>query len=109
MNSAVAEKSTQQRVFDQLRLIRSANVGPVSYIQRIRRFGSAGLALEAIPDLAQVGGGRVPKIADVSAIDAELQQILALNAEMLILGEKNYPTLERAAGFNLSWSIIAFG
>jgi DNA processing protein len=38
-----------------LRLIRSENVGPVTYFQLIARFGSAERALSAIPDLAARG------------------------------------------------------
>ena len=43
-----------QEAFDRLRLIRSDNIGPVTYQQLIRRFGSAARALEAIPDLAMM-------------------------------------------------------
>lgn len=93
MNSSVSELNREQTAFHQLRLIRSANIGPVTYIQMIRRFGSAELALEAIPDLAKRGGGRVPKIADSKSIENELSRIYALNAELLFLGDRNYPQL----------------
>ena len=43
-----------------LRLIRSDNIGPVTYFQLLARFGSAEAALAAIPDLAARGGGRAP-------------------------------------------------
>ena len=46
-----------QEQFDQLRLIRSPNIGPVSYRQLMGRFGSAKAALEALPDLVRRGGG----------------------------------------------------
>ena len=45
-----------QEQFDKLRLIRSPNIGPVSYRQLIGRFGSAKAALEALPDLVRRGG-----------------------------------------------------
>ena len=35
-----------------LRLIRSENVGPVTFRELIRRFGNAGDALAAVPELA---------------------------------------------------------
>ncbi len=47
-----------QTQFDQLRLIRSPNIGPVSYRQLMARFGSARAALEALPDLISRGGGK---------------------------------------------------
>ncbi len=39
-----------------LRLIRSDNVGPIIFGQLLQRFGSAGEALAALPDLARRGG-----------------------------------------------------
>lgn len=77
--------------FNRLRLIRSANIGPVSYAQLLMRFGSAGAALEALPDLARRGGGRLPKIADTAAIDAEMAAVERLGAAYLFLGESAYP------------------
>ena len=82
-----------QDAFDRLRLVRSENVGPVTYRQLIRRFGSAARALEAIPDLAARGGGRSPRIADARQIEAEMQAIDALGARMLFLGDPAYPSL----------------
>src|SRR5260370_42639771 len=41
---------------DWLRLIRTENVGPVTFYQLLHRFGSAGAALEALPRLANRGG-----------------------------------------------------
>ncbi|ATW04760.1 DNA-processing protein DprA [Sphingorhabdus sp. YGSMI21] len=82
-----------QEAFDRLRLIRSENIGPVTYQQLIRRFGTAARALEAIPDLAARGGGRSPRIADARRIDAELQSIRNLGAECLFLGDAAYPVL----------------
>ena len=41
-----------------LRLIRSENVGPVTFRQLVNHFGSAAAALEALPELARRGGAR---------------------------------------------------
>lgn len=62
--------STDQ--FDRLRLIRSANIGPVTYRQLIERFGSATKALEALPDLVMRGGGRGAMLADPRVIEREM-------------------------------------
>ena len=42
----------QDEAFARIRLLRSPNVGPVSYAQLLRRFGDAQTAIEALPDLA---------------------------------------------------------
>ena len=84
--------ATDDRVA-RLRLIRSANVGPVTYFQLLSRFGSAGAALRAIPDLATRGGGRAPRIAPASAVEAEMAAVDRLGARYLFLGEGLYPPL----------------
>ncbi|MEA3003696.1 MAG: processing protein [Sphingomonadales bacterium] len=78
---------------DRLRLIRSENIGPVTYFQLLARFGSAGAALAAIPDLAARGGGRAPKLAGRAAIEREMEQVAKLGARYLFLGQDLYPPL----------------
>jgi DNA processing protein len=51
---------TSTERLDWLRLIRSENVGPVTFRHLIRRFGSAAAALAALPDLAKRGGRAQP-------------------------------------------------
>ncbi len=76
-----------------LRLIRSGNIGPISYRQLIARFGTAEAALKALPDLAARGGGRAPQIADLREIERELSATAKLNARYLFLGDSDYPPL----------------
>ena len=90
MNSRV---DFSQNDFDRLRLIRSANIGPVSYQHLLRRFGNAADALQGLPDLAARGGGRAPKIADQSAIEKELADVRNLGANLLFLGDADFPGL----------------
>ncbi len=80
-------------LFDKLRLIRSDNVGPVTYFQLIARFGSASAALKAIPDLAARGGGRAPRLADPRAVEDEVRAVEKLGARYLFVGEGLYPPL----------------
>lgn len=82
-----------QEAFDRLRLIRSENIGPVTYRQLIKRFGSAARALDAIPDLAARGGGRSPRIADARKIESEMQKIQNCGGRLLFLGDPDYPDL----------------
>ncbi|PKP92344.1 MAG: DNA-protecting protein DprA [Alphaproteobacteria bacterium HGW-Alphaproteobacteria-16] len=79
--------------FSRLRLIRSPRIGPVSYRQLIARFGSAAAALDALPDLAQRGGGRGATIADAGAVRREMATAAKLRARYLFLDEPDYPAL----------------
>jgi DNA processing protein len=76
-----------------LRLIRSDNIGPVTYFQLLARFGSAAAAIEAIPDLAARGGGRAPRLAARTAIEREIETVTRLGARYLFLGQGLYPPL----------------
>lgn len=76
-----------------LRLIRSANIGPVTYRHLLARFGTAAAAIEAIPMLAARGGGRAPVLADPRAIAREMAQVEKLGARYLFLGDARYPGL----------------
>ncbi len=50
---------SQEEAFARIRLLRSLNIGPVSYAQLLRRFGNAVAALEGLPDLGKRGGGNM--------------------------------------------------
>ena len=76
-----------------LRLIRSEQIGAVTYRHLLDRFGSAEKAIEAIPELAARGGGRAPRIATPAEVEKEVVQVERLGARHLFLGEKEYPSL----------------
>ena len=76
-----------------LRLIRSENVGPVTYRQLIARFGTAGAALDALPDLARRGGGKSPKICDTATAERELDVLQGFGAGAIFIGTPEYPQL----------------
>ncbi len=76
-----------------LRLLRSANIGPVTYRHLIARFGTPAAALEALPMLAARGGGRAPAIADLGTIRREIAQVEKLGARHLFLTDTDYPLL----------------
>jgi DNA processing protein len=79
--------------FDRLRLIRSPNIGPVTYRQLMARFGSAAAALEALPDLASRGGKRNFSVCAASDIENEMQATKRAGAEYVFLGDPHYPAL----------------
>lgn len=86
-------RGDDQDVLDRLRLIRSAQIGPVTYGQLMRRFGTAAEALAAIPDLAARGGGKAPRLADPAEIEREVASVERLRARYLFLGQPLYPAL----------------
>lgn len=75
-----------------LRLIRSENVGPVTFRELINHFGSARAALDALPELARRGGARARiRIASEAEVGRELAAARALGARFVALGEADYP------------------
>jgi DNA processing protein len=77
---------------DWLRLIRSENVGPVTFYQLLSRFGSAEAALAALPEIARRGGrGRALSICPRATAERELQQLHAAGARLVAWGEPDYP------------------
>lgn len=78
---------------DWLRLIRSENVGPLTFFRLLDRFGSVATALDALPSLARRGGGRNIRIADRAAADRELAAAERVGARIVAWGEPDYPPL----------------
>jgi DNA processing protein len=76
-----------------LRLIRSEQVGPITFAHLLARFGSAQAAIDAIPDLAARGGGRAPRLAGVSEVEREMERVERFGARYLFLGHDHYPAL----------------
>ncbi|MGY4394877.1 DNA processing protein [Sphingomonas sp. UYAg733] len=76
-----------------LRLIRTAQVGPITYRQLIARFGDAAAAIDALPDIAARGGGRTPVVADRSVAERELAMAAKLGARHLFIDDVDYPVL----------------
>lgn len=77
---------------DWLRLIRSENVGPRTFVRLLERFGSAAAALAALPDLAKRGGRAKPiVICPKGAAEAEMAAAAKLGAVALASCEAAYP------------------
>lgn len=81
----------QEEAFARIRLLRSPNVGPVSYRQLMRRFGDAQAALTALPDLAGKGGAY--RIADEGRVAKEVAAVRAAGARYLFHDSPEYPAL----------------
>ena len=82
---------TQDEAFARIRLLRSANIGPVSYAQLLQRFGSAQEAVEALPDLAARGARRNYQAAPRERIEREVQAARKAGARYLFHDQPDYP------------------
>ena len=87
---------SQAEAFARIRLLRSPNVGPVSYAQLLRRFGCGLAALKALPDLAARGGGRYA-VTPAARIEAEVLAVKRAGARYLFHDSPDYPPLLRQA------------
>lgn len=73
-----------------LRLIRTENVGPVTFRQLLNRFGSAEAALEALPDISAKAGRPMQAISPARAED-EIAGLDRYGARLVAQGEPGYP------------------
>ncbi|GGD95007.1 DNA processing protein DprA [Tsuneonella deserti] len=83
---------SQEEAFARIRLLRSPNIGPVSYRQLLRRFGTAEAAIKALPDLAQRGGAPY-RAASPEGIAEEISQVRRAKARYLFHDQPDYPAL----------------
>lgn len=85
-----------QEFINWIRLIRSENIGPITFHSLIQMFGSATNAIEAIPDMAKYGGRqRKIKIASSEQIEQEIDETHKYGAEFLCSYDKSYPSILR--------------
>lgn len=80
-----------------LRLIRTENVGPSTFLELIKRFGTAERAVEELPALVARSGRKALHIASISQAEAEYAKLTAHGARLVCLGEPDYPAALRAA------------
>jgi len=83
---------TQEEAFAPIRLLRTANVGPVSYRQLLKRFGTAGEALAALPDIAARGGARLQPAPERRIAD-EVAAVKRAGARYLFHDGEDYPPM----------------
>ena len=75
-----------------LRLIRSENVGPITFRELINHFGGADAALAALPELSRKGGrGRPIRICPRDMAEAELAAAAKAGARPLFTIEPGFP------------------
>ncbi len=86
-----ARAMTREEKRNWLRLIRSENVGPVTFYQLLRRFGSATKAVEALPSLAKRGGKKDFKLCTVDQAEQEIKAHADNGCRLIAAGEEEYP------------------
>ncbi|MBA4086809.1 MAG: DNA-protecting protein DprA [Novosphingobium sp.] len=92
MSAAAEATLSRDEAFARIRLLRSPNIGPVSYYQLLRRFGTASAALDALPDLAARGGAPYrPAAAD--RVEREIAAVRKAGARYLFHDGPDYPAL----------------
>ncbi len=94
MNQPRNKTLSQDEKLDWLRLIRSDNVGPITFHRLMDRFGTAGAALDALPELARRGGraGGI-KVFSRAAAEREMEALEPIGARLVARGEPEYPSL----------------
>ncbi len=76
-----------------LRLLRSRRVGPATFRRLIKEHGSAGVALEALPNVARAAGVADYQPYPIEAAQAEMQTGKLAGARLIALGAPDYPPL----------------
>lgn len=75
-----------------LRLIRSENVGPVSFRELINRYGGAADALRALPEITKRAGSKRPiRICPIADAEAELDAAHRIGTAPVFTIEPGYP------------------
>jgi DNA processing protein len=88
MTAAISHKEKTAR----LQLIRTENVGPITYYRLLQRFGTAERALAALPELAKRGGKAKPLVAYAqSAAEDEIARVDKAGAVLLFHNTPEYP------------------
>lgn len=83
---------SQDEAFARIRLLRSPNIGPVSYAMLLARYGTAAEALEALPELGG-GGKRQYRAAAFDKIEREVEGVREALAKYLFHDQPDYPRL----------------
>lgn len=79
---------------DALRLIRSEQVGPMTFFRLVKFCGSVAKALEMAPGMSRKGGRAKPiRIASKTDAQKEYDALKTYGAELILYGEALYPRL----------------
>lgn len=98
-NSGVAESLplpslAGKSLVDILRLIRTPNVGPITFFTLLSRYGTVAEALDRLPELSTRGGRKSPLTAiPRDAAEKEIADTQRFGARFIVYGDPAYPDL----------------
>ncbi len=91
-NSKTGIRLSDRQRLNWLRLIRTDNIGPVTFRDLILFCGSASSAIEMLPDLNIRGGSARPiRVMSMDDAERELETIERAGARLVGMGEPDYP------------------
>ncbi|MGO8738773.1 DNA-processing protein DprA [Rhodoblastus sp.] len=91
-----ARRLSEEEKLDWLQLIRCENIGPRTFRALIARYGDAGAALRALPELIRQGKGRAVKLASREKVLRESELAQKFSARFIALPEPEFPPGLRA-------------
>jgi len=81
---------------DWLQLSQSENIGPLTFHKLISRYGEAGQAIAALPELSSKGGlARPLRVGNQDDAERDLEKATAIGARFVAWCEPDYPALLR--------------
>ncbi len=88
----VKKKLNDHEKINWLRLIRTENIGPMTFYQLLRQCGSIDQVFERLPQMAK-NGGRLDglKIPSITEIESEIEKLHKIGGEFIFACEPNYP------------------
>jgi DNA processing protein len=90
-HSPSTDLSEQERL-NWLRLIRTDNIGPITFYQLVEHFGSAKDALDALPELSQRGGRKKPlSPPPIGQVTTEYKALTKRGGTLLTVKDQAYP------------------
>lgn len=89
----MSEKAlSQNEKIARLQLIRTENVGPVTFRHLISKYNTAQSALDALPELARLGGRKKPLFsAKKPDVEREIEALSKLGGTLVVYGDSLYP------------------
>lgn len=83
---------------DVLRLLRSEQIGPMTFYQLVKFCGSVAKAIEMAPEMSRRGGRKKPiSITPKAEAERELAALHRYGGELIVYGEDTYPRLLQMA------------
>jgi len=88
----LSRELSQSEAFARIRLLRSPNIGPVSYRQLLARCGNAVAAIDGLPELGS-RGKKAYRPAPKDKIEREIEGLIDAGARYLFHDQDHYPQL----------------